>query len=184
MVRFIYVRKLRFNEVGFWFVIVRYFLLLNNYVILGLQKHVFLIKSGIHHFFVRSGDVWKLRHNYLVSWFGNLLYLFLRQNYVINTFLTMTYFSWRSDYVPLWYVSLRMDITFRFHSLLWRIFISSQLHYLFVGWSYDFWYVRMTLCFGRFELCIEMTWKLRLVFVRHRDVSFITLRLRYLICLT
>ena len=182
MVRSSYVRKLRFNDVGFWFVIVRYFVLLNNYVTLDLQKHEFLIKSDIRHFFVSFADVWK--HNYLASWFVNLLYLFLRQNYVINTFLTMTYFSWRSDYVPLWYVSLRMDITFRFHSLLWRIFISSQLHYLFVRWSYDFWYVRMTLCFGRFELRIEMTWKLRLVFVRHRDVSFITLRLRYLISLT
>ena len=122
MVRSSYVRKLRFNDVGFWFVIVRYFVLLNNYVTLGLQKHVFLIKSDIRHFFVRSGYVWKLRHNYVASWFVNLLYLFLRQNYVINTFLTMTYFSWRSDYVPLWYVSLRMDITFRFRSLLWRIF--------------------------------------------------------------
>ena len=59
-------------------------------------------------------------------------------------------------------------------------FILSQLRYLFVWSSYDFWYVRMTLCFGTFELRIEMTWKLRLVFFRHRDVFFITLRLRYL----
>ena len=88
-----YVRKLRFNDVGFWFVIVRYFVLLNNYVTLGLQKHVFLIKSDIRHFFVRSGDVWKVRHSYVASWFVNLLYLFLRQNYVINAFLIMTYFS-------------------------------------------------------------------------------------------
>ena len=65
------------------------------YVHLGLQKHVFLIKSDIRHFFVRSGYVWKLHHKYVASWFVNLLYLFLPQNYVINSFLTMTYFSWR-----------------------------------------------------------------------------------------
>ena len=51
MVRSSYVRKLRFNDVGFWLVIVRYFVLLNNYVTLGLQKQVFLIKSDIRHFF-------------------------------------------------------------------------------------------------------------------------------------
>ena len=89
MVRLSYVRKLRLNDVRFWFVIVsRYFVLLNNYVTLGLQKNVFLIK----HFLVRSCDVWKVRHNYPASWFVNLLYLFLRQNYVISAFLTMTYF--------------------------------------------------------------------------------------------
>ena len=64
------------------------------YVNLGLQKHLFLIKSDKCHFFVRSSYVWKLYHNYVASWFVNLLYLFLPQNYVINSFLKMTYFSW------------------------------------------------------------------------------------------
>ena len=73
----------------------RYFVLLNNYVTLGLQKHLFLINSDIRHFFVRSGDVWKVLHDYVLSWFVNLLYLFLRQNYVISAFLIMTYFSLR-----------------------------------------------------------------------------------------
>ena len=95
LIRSSYVRKLRFNDAGFWFVIVRYFVLLNKYVTLGLQKHVFLIKSDKRHFFVHSGNVWKVRHNYVASWFVNLLYLFPRQNYVTNAFLTMTYFSWR-----------------------------------------------------------------------------------------
>ena len=45
-----FVRKLHFNDVEFWFVIVRYFVLLNNYITLGLQKHEFLIKSNIRHF--------------------------------------------------------------------------------------------------------------------------------------
>ena len=93
MVRSSYVRKLRFNDVGFWLIIVRYFVLLNNYGTLGLQKHAFLIRSDIRHFFVRSAYVWKLRHNFVASWFVNLLHFFLRQNYVINAFVTMTYFS-------------------------------------------------------------------------------------------
>ena len=92
MVRSSYVRKLRFNDVGFWFVIARYFVLLNNYVTLGLQKQVFIIKSDIRDVLVRSGDVWKVRHNYLTSWFVNLQYLFLRQNYIVNAFLTVRYF--------------------------------------------------------------------------------------------
>ena len=71
-----YVRKLRFNEVRFWFTITRYFVLLNNCMNLGLQKQLFLIKLGIRHFFVRSGYVWRLRQNYIASWFVNLLYLF------------------------------------------------------------------------------------------------------------
>ena len=120
-------------------VIVRYFVLLNNYVTLGLQKHVFLIKSGIRHFCVCSGYVSNLRHNYVASWFVNLLYLFLHQIDIINAFLTMTYFSWRWDYVILWYVCItygnNIEITFRFCSSLWRIFITSQLRYLFVRWA-------------------------------------------------
>ena len=92
MVRSSYVRKLRFNGVGFWFIILIYFVVLNNYVTLGLQKYVILIKSDMRDFFVGSGDG-KVRHNYLTSWLVNLLHLFLRQNYFINAFLTMTYFS-------------------------------------------------------------------------------------------
>ena len=69
----------------------RYFLLLNNYVTLGLQKHVNKVRHTS--IFVRSGDAWKVRYSYFASWFVNLLYLSLRQNYVINVFLIMTYFS-------------------------------------------------------------------------------------------
>ena len=85
--------KLRFNYVGFWFVVVRYFVLLNNYVTLGLQKHVFVIKSDIRHFFVCPNYGWKLCYNHVAFWFVNLLYLFLRHNYIINALLTMTCFS-------------------------------------------------------------------------------------------
>ena len=93
MVRSSQVRKLRFNYVGFWFITVRYSVLLNNNVTLGLQKHVFLIKLDIHHFFVRSNYEWKLRYNYVLFLFLNLPYLSLHQDYIINAFFTMTYFS-------------------------------------------------------------------------------------------
>ena len=172
MVSSSYVRKLRFNDVGFWFLIVRYFVLLNNCVTLGLQKHVFLIKSDIRDFFVRSGDVWKVRHNYLTSWFVNLLYLFLRQNYVINAFLTMTY------YVPLWYIALRMEITYgNYVSFLLVIVTFFLFRHICIIYLFD---VITTLHFGPFKLRTEMTWKLRLVFVRHFNVLFITSQLRYL----
>ena len=149
MVRSSYVRKLRFNDVGFWFVIVRYFVLLNNYVTLGLQKHEFLKKPDIHHFFVRSGDVWKVRHNYLASWFVNLLYLFLRQKYVINAFLTMTYvkitLGLRSFVVRcimyennVWNNVWKLRFVFVLHCDVF--FISSQIRYLFVWCSYNFWW--------------------------------------------
>ena len=118
-----------------WFLVRHFeiFVLLNNYVTLDLQKHAFLIKSDMRNFFVRSGDVWKVRHNYLTSWFVKLLYLFLRQNYVINTFLTMTYFSWRYDYVPLTYVELCMEILYgNYVSFLFVIVTYFLLRYNYV----------------------------------------------------
>ena len=133
MVRSSYVRKLSFNDVGFWFVIVRY-LLLNSYVTLGLQKQ-FVNKSGIHHYFVRSGYVWRLRHNYVASSFVNLLNLFLCQNCVINCFLTMTYFSRRFHEVALC-MEITLKICFVFVRHCNVFFITSQLLYLFVLCTY------------------------------------------------
>ena len=132
-----YVRKLRFNDVGFWFVIVRYFVLLNNYVTLGLQKHVFLIKSDIRHFFVRSGDVWKVRHSYVASWFVNLLCLFLRQNYVYKCF------SYNDMFFMILGLRSFVVCCITHGNNVWKLrfvfvrdcdvfFISSQLRYLFV----------------------------------------------------
>ena len=63
------------------------------YVTLGSEKHAFLIKSDTRHFFVRSGHTSKLRSNYVVSWFVNLLYLFLRHNYVTYLFDVVTFFD-------------------------------------------------------------------------------------------
>ena len=40
--------------------------------------------------------------------------------------------------------------------------------------------VRITLYFGTFELCVEITLQLRFVFVRHCDIFFITSKLRCL----
>ena len=178
MVRSSYVRKLRFNDVGFWFVIVRYFVLLNNYVTLGLQKHVFLIKSDIRHFFVRSGDVWKVLRCVLVCQFT---VSFPTSELCYKCFC----FSWRWDYVPLWYVALRMEITygnyvsFLFVIVTYFLFRHNYAIYLF-GVVTIFDEVRITLFSCKFELRIEMTWKLRFVFVRHCDVFFISLQLRYL----
>ena len=67
-----------------------------------------------------------------------------------------------------------------FCSSLWRIFITSQLDYLFVRCSYIFYDIRITLCFGTFELLMEITLQSRFVFVHHCDVFFITSQLRYL----
>ena len=129
MVRPSYVRKLRFIDVGFWFVIMRYFVLLNNYLILVLQKHVFLLKLDIRHFLVLSAEVWKVLHSYFAPCFVNLLYFFLRQNYVINAFLIMIYFMT---------LGLRYENYVLFLFGVVTFFISSQLGYLFVWCSYVF----------------------------------------------
>ena len=74
-----------------------------------------------------------------------------------------------------------MEITFRFCSSLWRIFLflHNYVIYLFnVLTIFDD--VRMPLYFGTFELRMEMTWKLLFVFLCHCDVFFISLQLRYL----
>ena len=140
MVRPSYVRKLRFIDVGFWFVIMRYFVLLNNYLTLGLQKHVFLINSDIRHFFVRSGDVWKVGHNYVASWFVILLYLFLRQNcykcFSYNDIFFMT-LGLRSFVVCcITYGNNVWNNVWKLRFVFVRdcdvFFISSQLRYLFV----------------------------------------------------
>ena len=120
----------------------RYFVLLNNYLILVLQKHVFLLKLDIRHFLVRSAEVWKVLHSYFAPCFVNLLYFFLRQNYVINAFLIMIYFMT----LGLRSFALRMEktygITYENYVLFLfgvvTFFISSQLGYLFVWCSYVF----------------------------------------------
>ena len=153
-----YVRKLRFNDVGFWFVIVIYFVLLNSYIVLGLQKHIFLITSDMRQFFLRSGDVWKVPHNNVASCFVNLLYLFL--HYVINAFI------FHDVIFPLWYVALRMEIkhgitygnnvSFLFVIVTYFLFCPNYVICLFdvVTFLDD---VRISLYFGTSELRMEMT---------------------------
>ena len=160
----------------------RYFLLLNNYLTLGLSKHVFLIKSDIRDFFVRSGNVWKVRHNYLTSWF-NLLYLFLELSYKCisyNDIFFMT-LGLRFFVVPcITYGNNVWKLRFVFIRHCDVFFISSNyIIYLFdLVTIFD--NIRVALYFGTFELRMEMTWKLRFIFVRHCDVFFILLQLRYL----
>ena len=71
----------------------RCFVLLNNYVNLGLQIHVFLWKSDIHHFFVSSSYVSKLRYNQVAFWFvnvSNLSNIF----FCVRTTLKMLFLLW------------------------------------------------------------------------------------------
>ena len=110
---------------------------------------------------------------------------FPTSEFVINAFLTMAYFSWHYDYVPLWYVALRMEITygiyvsFLFVTVMYFLFLCNYVIYLFnVLTIFDD--VRMLLYFGSFELRMEMTWKLLFVFLCRCDVFFISLQLRYL----
>ena len=74
----------------------------------------------------------------------------------------------------MWYVALRMEITygkcvsFLFIILTYFLFRHNYVICLFdVATIFDD--VRITLYFGTFELRMEMTWKLRFVFVRHCD---------------
>ena len=141
----------------FWFVIVRWFVLLNNYVTFVIQEQVFLIESDIVHFFVRSNCIWKLVYNHIAFWFFNLCCLFVPQNYIINAFLTMTYFSWLRF---LWYIcitfgnSITMPFVFRHCHIF---FIMSQLCYLFV-WCI---YVLMMLKVRYILVRSNYVWKLR-----------------------
>ena len=77
-----------------------------------------------------------------------------------------------------------MEITLQLRSFLFAIvkyFLSCDNYviYLFdvVMLLYD---VRITLYFGMFKLRMEVTLQLRFIFVRHRDVFFITSQLCYL----
>ena len=89
MERSSYVRKLCFNDVGFWFVIVRYFALLNNYVTLGLQKHEFLIKSD----YVIFSYVQVTYENYVTIMLGRGLSIYCIFSYV-RIVLQMLYLKW------------------------------------------------------------------------------------------
>ena len=168
----------------------KYFVLLNNYVTLVLQKHVFLVKSDIRHFFVRSNYVWKLRCSYVTFSFVNLLYLFLHQNYIINASLTndiffmalgLRFFVVFLHYVWKWgynSVSFLFVIVKYFYYVI--ITITNYYCYLFVRCSFVFYNIRITLYFGMFKLRMAVTLQLRFVFVRQSDVFFITSQLRYL----
>ena len=80
---------------------------------------------------------------------------------------------------------LRMEITFyNYLSFLFVIVTYFSLRHNQVIYLFDvvtfFNDVRITLCFGTFELRAEITLQLCLVFVHHCDVFFITSQLRFL----
>ena len=85
----------------------------------------------------------------------------------------------------MWYVALRMEITYgNYVSFLFVIVTYFLLRHNYVIYLFDvvtfFDNVRITLYFGTFELRMEITLQLRFVFARHCDVFFITSQLRYL----
>ena len=131
----------------------------------------------MHHFFVRSNYIWKLRS--VPFWFVDLLY-FLRQNYIINDSATMTCFSWPQNYV--FVVSLYQVWKQRYNCALFLFVIvkyfllrCNYVIYLFHKVTF-FSDVRIAFYFGTFEITLQ----LRFVFVRHCESFFITSQLRYL----
>ena len=164
----------------------RCFVLLNNYVNLGLQIHVFLWKSDIHHFFVSSSYVSKLRYNQVAFWFvnvSNLSNIF----FCVRTTLKMLFLLWHVFHdlritflvVPLHNIWKQRYNCFVFVCHCKVLFITSQLPYLFVRCNYVFCDVRITLYFGTFELGI-VTLQLRFILFVIVTYFFITSQLHYL----
>ena len=154
-------RNLRFNYVGFWFVIVGYFVLLNNYVNLCLQKQLFLINSDIPHFFVHSNYLWKLPYSYVAFWFVNLLYLFLRQSYIINAFLQWHIFHDLRSTLFCGTFTLSMEITLQLLFLPFCLSLWSTFYYITITsficsmkWRF---LITFELVFGKFKLSTEVT---------------------------
>ena len=155
------VPNLRFIYVGFWFVIVRYLVLHNNYVIFLYV----LTTSG----------------NYVIVTFrfGLSIYcIFLRQNYIINDFITMTSFSRPWNYV-LFVARLYYAQNWRYYYVLFlfvimKYFLLRHNYFIYLVHVVTFFYdVRITLYVSTFELRIEVTLQLRFVLVRGCKVFFI-----------
>ena len=151
------------------------FVLLNNYVTLGLQKHMFLITSDIRQFFLRSGDVWKVRHNYVASCF------------VLELCYKCFYFSWRYfSFVVCcitygnnpWNNIWKLRFVFVCHCDLFSIL--SQLLYLFVWCSYVSWWRWHYVIFWYIRITYGNNVKLRFVFISHCDAFLSLSQLRYL----
>ena len=142
MVRWSCVRKLRFNDVCFWFVIVRYFALLNSYVTLGLQKYVFLIKSDIRQFLC----VLAMRE--IMSQLRCVLICQFTVSYPTSE-LCCKCFSYKDiSFMMLGLHSfvVRMEMTWQLRFVFVRhcdlFFITSRLRYSFVRCRYAFWWRR------------------------------------------
>ena len=147
MVRLCYVRKLHFNDVGFWFGIMRYFVLLNNYVALGLQKHFISNKvryaSFFRTFWRRMKSTSQLRCvlvcQFTVSFptselcykcfsYNDIFSMTLRLRSLVICCITYRNKVWNNAWKLRFVFVCQYDI----------FFISSQLHYFFVRCSYVF----------------------------------------------
>ena len=119
------------------------------YVQIKCGMFAFLIKSDIRRFFVRSSDVWKVLRCVLVCQFT---VSFPTSELCYKCFC----FSWRWDYVPLWYVALRMEITYGNYVLFLFVIVTYFLfRHNYLIYSFDvvrflvtlelpfFWYIRI-----------------------------------------
>ena len=137
-----YLRKLRFNDVGFWFVIVIYFVLLDNYVTLGLQKHIILIKSDIRQFLYFLAMYGK----YVIITLLLVLSIYCIFSYVrimLSMLLCFMTLGLRSFVVccitygnNVWNNIWKLRFVFVCHCDVFFFFFLSQLRYLFVRCSY------------------------------------------------
>ena len=131
----------------------------------------------MHHFFVRSNYIWKLRS--VPFWFVDLLY-FLRQNYIINDSATMTCFSWPQNYVFCCTFILGMETTLQLRFVFvchCEVFLLRCNYVIYLFHKVTFFNdVRITFYFGTFEITLQ----LRFAFVRHCESFFIMSQLRYL----
>ena len=143
MLRSNYVQNLRSICVGFWFVIVRYFVLLYNYVNLGLKKYKLLIKSDIRLFFC----TFQLRVEITLQFYCVLVYQFTKSlstselHYECFSYNDINFMTLGSRFCMVrlhnvWNVTfeLRMEITLQLRFVFVRhcgvTFITSRLQFL------------------------------------------------------
>ena len=143
MLRSSYVQNLRSICVGFWFVIVRFFVLLYNYVNLGLKKYKLLIKSDIRLFFC----TFQLRMEITLQFYWVLVYQFTKSlstselHYECFSYNDINFMTLGSRFCMVrlhnvWNVTfeLRMEITLQLRFVFVRhcgvTFITSRLQFL------------------------------------------------------
>ena len=137
MVHSSYVRKLLFNDVGFWFVIVRFFILPNNYLSLGFKKTHISNKVRYTWFF---RTFWRSMEST-----SQLPYVLICQFTVYFPTSELCYKCFSCNDIFFMTLGLRSFAVrcITYGNNVWKlsfVFISSHFRYLFVWCSYDFWW--------------------------------------------